>query len=159
MSDNNPSDVLAAKVRERIKQAENGPSYFKLMNLRMEAASRLARALQTLKAANVIGNVEGVSLQEDALEVAQAYWPAILEGLTPVIAEGYPLRKLIAGMPACIEAFRVVVMESAMREHLVAQCCAIVPDDILGFPQLTGHVLPVITHVCQEGCDCGSESQ
>ncbi|QYW05685.1 hypothetical protein pEaSNUABM25_00329 [Erwinia phage pEa_SNUABM_25] len=151
----NRLDDLHSKERERSKQAKQGPSYFELTNLRIEAAARLARALQTLKAANVVGDVEGISLQEDALEVAQAYWTAILDGLTPVAVDGSPMRKLLAGMPACIEAFRVVVMESAMREHLVVQCNAIA-DDIKGFPQLTGHVLPTIQHTCEEGCNCGS---
>lgn len=163
MQDHEPSNVLAAKARERIERierAKQGPSYFELTNLRMEAAARLARALQTLKAADVIGQPQDncthpKSLAEQAIDVARTHWSAICSGITPINAFNKE-RSFAHDKPACIEAFRVVVLEYGMRESLKQQCQRIADDSVFGFDCLIAQTLPAIQHTCQEGCACGS---
>lgn len=100
------------------------PNYYQLTSLRLEAGARLARAIKTLKDANVFGDdndVNTTSMQNKALEIAEANWANICNGLTPVL-DSHGRESLRDNLPACIEAFRVVVMEYAQREALELEC-------------------------------------
>ncbi|QZE57538.1 hypothetical protein MPK71_gp329 [Erwinia phage pEa_SNUABM_1] len=137
------------------------PTYYDLMTLRLEAGARLARAIKTLRDANVLptsGN--GSTLLTAALEVAERYFADICMGLVPV-REGTDVCtiKMREDLPACVEAFRIVVMEHAQREALERECRNMIADGN-GFKLLTQpQVLHLENkHVCDGGCSHGSET-
>lgn len=135
------------------------PSYFELVSLRIEASGRLARALFTLHSANVISmNLAHDSAEQEALTVAEKHWADICNGLVPV-QDGTGTVKLRADLPACIEAFRIVVMECAQRAALDKECREKMAHGE-GFKLLTQSTqlsLPV-KHTCNEDCDHGTET-
>lgn len=104
--------------------AKPQPTYYQLTSLRLEAGARLARAIKTLKDASVFGDDNDVSttrMRDKALEVAEEHWANICNGLTPV-RDSHGRESLRDNLPACIEAFRIIVMEHAQREALELEC-------------------------------------
>ena len=96
-------------------------SYYDLMTLRLEAGARLARSLKTLSDARVINEPDSKDLLPAALRISETYWADICNGLTPVHDDNNKVT-LVGDLPACIEAFRIVVMEHAQREALELEC-------------------------------------
>lgn len=137
------------------------PTYYDLMTLRLEAGARLARAIKTLRDANVLpASGSGSTLLTAALEVAERYFADICMGLVPV-REGTDVCtiKMREDLPACVEAFRVIVMEYAQREALERECRNMI-DHAGGFKILTqSQVLHIENkHICDGGCNHGSEA-
>lgn len=137
------------------------PSYFDLVSLRLEAAGRLARSLKTLKDANVFGDDNTIAkdlMLKKALEIAENYWAEICMGLVPV-KDSSGIESLRDNLPACVEAFRIVVMEHAQREALERECRNKI-DHTGGFKLLTQpQVLHLENkHVCNGDCDHGPEA-
>ncbi|QZE57867.1 hypothetical protein pEaSNUABM17_00321 [Erwinia phage pEa_SNUABM_17] len=137
------------------------PTYYDLMTLRLEAGARLARAIKTLRDANVLPTSgSGATLLTTALEVAERHFADICMGLVPV-REGTDVCtiKMREDLPACVEAFRIVVMEHAQREALERECRNMI-DHVGGFKILTQpQVLHVENkHVCNGDCDHDSET-
>lgn len=135
------------------------PTYYDLMTLRLEAGARLARSLKTLCDANVISKDDGKLLKQ-ALNIAEQFWAEICMGQIPTLtgtAAG-PNVKMRDDLPACVEAFRIVVMEHAQREALERECRNMI-DHVGGFKILTQpQVLHIENkHVCDGGCNHGSE--
>lgn len=148
LNDDLPDDTKPSKV-----PAANKPSYYDLMTLRLEAGARLARAIKTLTDADVISKDAKGTLLEQAMETAEMYWAEICMGQVPAY-NGGPSPKLRDDLPACVEAFRVIVMEHAQREALERECRNLI-DHAGGFKILTQpQVLHIENkHVCDENCD------
>ena len=151
LNDDLPDDTKPSKV-----PVDNKPSYYDLMTLRLEAGARLARALKTLTDANVLpASGAGSTLLATALEVAERHFADICMGLVPV-RDGTDVCtiKMREDLPACVEAFRIVVMEHAQREALERECRNMIADGN-GFKILTQpQVLHIGNkHVCDENCD------
>lgn len=152
LNDDLPDDTLSTKAPTPPEK----PNYYALMTLRLEAGARLARALKTLKDANVFGDdntVNGSLMLTEALRVAEANWAHICMGYTPV-KDSNGRESLRDNLPACIEAFRVVVMEHAQREALERECKLMISHaegfKILTQPQ-TLQIEPL--HFCDGNCD------
>ena len=157
LNDDLPDDTHPLKpALESVK-----PTYYDLMTLRLEAGVRLARAIKTLCDANVLPTSgSGATLLTAALEVAERHFADICMGLVPVRAGTDTCTiKMREDLPACVEAFRIVVMEHAQREALERECRNMIADGN-GFKLLTQpQVLHVENkHVCDGGCNHGSEA-
>ena len=131
------------------------PTYFDLVSMRIEAGARLSRAIKTLRDADVLPSAELMSdgLAE-ALKIAERHWADICMGLVPVRSgDVMPTIKLTDALPACVEAFRVIVMEHAQREALDREC-RIKIDHVDGFKILTRPQTLHLEnkHVCDGGC-------
>ncbi|MEG0374414.1 MAG: hypothetical protein RR672_02170 [Raoultibacter sp.] len=128
-------------------------SYYDLMTLRLEAGARLARSLKTLSDARVINEPDSKDLLPAALRISETYWADICNGLTPVHDDNNKVT-LVGDLPACIEAFRIVVMEHAQREALELECRNKI-DHASGFKILTRRQLLHIEnkHVCNGDCN------
>lgn len=143
--------------------SSESPTYYDLTALRLEAGARLARALKTLRDANVIPTSESNSSSlAAALEVAEKHFADICMGLVPVQNDperSGPLVTMREDLPACVEAFRVVVMEHAQREALARECHNMIAGGN-GFKILTQPQALHIEnkHVCNGDCDHGSET-
>ncbi|QZE58894.1 hypothetical protein pEaSNUABM28_00337 [Erwinia phage pEa_SNUABM_28] len=153
LNDDLPDDSLVVPALKQDK-----PSYYDLMTLRLEAGARLARSLKTLVDARVIHGPALNDLLPAALRIAETHWADICNGLTPVHDESNKIT-LVGNLPACIEAFRIVVMEHAQRNALELECRNMVAHDdgfkLLTRPQLL-HIEP--KHVCDGNCDHDSKT-
>ena len=158
INDDLPDDSLPAKVPSPPEK----PNYYDLMTLRLEAGSRLARALYTLKSANVIDWREDFSnALSNALSTAEKHWEDICMGIVPARqsdSEGSTI-VLRPDLPACVEAFRIIVMEHAQREALERECKFII-SHAEGFKILTRTQQLYIEpkHVCDGTCDHDSKT-
>ena len=170
LNDDLPDDTRPAvsasqkqQIRDRLSaltESNNKPTYYDLMTLRLEAGGRLARSLKTLCDANVISNAVNEPLLKQALDKAEKYWAEICMGQIPASDNGLLNDvKLRDDLPACVEAFRIVVMEHAQREALERECRNLI-DHAGGFKLLTQpQVLHIETkHVCNGDCDHDSET-
>ncbi|QZE58548.1 hypothetical protein pEaSNUABM40_00332 [Erwinia phage pEa_SNUABM_40] len=145
----------------RVPQTKEKPSYYELMSLRLEAGARLSRAIKTLRDANVLPTSgTGSTLLAAALDVAERHFADICMGLVPV-RDGADVCtiKMREDLPACVEAFRIIVMEHAQREALERECRNMIADGN-GFKILTQpQVLHIENkHVCNEDCNHGPET-
>ncbi|AWY08589.1 hypothetical protein HOT49_gp336 [Erwinia phage vB_EamM_Alexandra] len=157
LNDDLPDDTLPLKV----PTPQEKPSYFDLVSLRIEAAARLARSLKTLKDANVFGDDNTVNsdlMLTKALEVAEQHWASICNGVVP-IKDSHGRESMRDNLPACIEAFRIIVMEHAQRQALELECRNAI-DHKGGFKILTRTQLLYIEpkHVCDGTCDHDSKT-
>ncbi|QZE59571.1 hypothetical protein MPK66_gp327 [Erwinia phage pEa_SNUABM_2] len=148
LNDDLPDDSTVVPVLKQDK-----PSYYDLMTLRLEAGSRLARALKTLVDAHVINGPALKDLLPAALRISETHWADICNGLTPIHDENNKIT-LVGNLPACIEAFRIVVMEHAQRNALELECRNMISHaegfKILTQPQ-TLQIEPL--HFCDGTCD------
>ena len=149
LNDDLPDDSTVVPVLKQDK-----PSYYDLMTLRLEAGARLARSLKTLRDANVISEAEGAATAfMQAMDIAERHWADICMGEIPVLdnAGSYRMRD---DLPACVEAFRIVVMEHAQRNALELECRNMIAHGdgfkLLARPQLL-HI--EAKHVCDGTCD------
>lgn len=157
LNDDLPDDTLPVKTSPK----QDKPSYYELMSMRLEAGARLARSLKTLRDANVLpASGSNPTSLATALEIAERYFADICMGVVPV-RSGSDVSTITMreDLPACVEAFRIVVMEHAQREALERECRNMIADGN-GFKILTQpQVLHLENkHVCNGDCDHGSET-
>lgn len=151
------NDDLPDDSRPKETPPKRDITYYDLMQLRIEAGARLSRAIKTLRDAHVLPDADKGSNSglKEALELAERYWAEICMGLVPIRSGADVLNyTLYDDRPACIEAFRVIVMEHAQRNALELECRNRI-DHLGGFKILTRTQLLHLEekHICDGTCN------